>query len=66
MIKNHKWKLLVSSLLILAPMLVGLLYWNELPGQMATHWGVNGTADGWSSRTFAVVGMPLLLLAMHW
>ncbi|MBR2131349.1 MAG: SdpI family protein [Oscillospiraceae bacterium] len=66
MIKSHKWKLLLSSLLILAPMLVGFFYWNELPEQMATHWGANGKVDEWSGRTFAVVGMPLICLVIHW
>ncbi len=66
MIENNKWKLLVSSVAILLPILAGLILWNELPEQMTTHWGVDGNADGWSSRTFAVLGLPLILLALHW
>ena len=66
MIENNKWKLLVSSVAILLPILVGLILWNDLPEQMTTHWGADGNADGWSSRTFAVLGLPLILLALHW
>ena len=66
MIRKHKWELIVSSLVILIPVLVGLILWNRLPSQMPTHWGFDGTADGWSGKAFAVFGMPLILLAVHW
>ena len=66
MLKQKKWTLILSSLLILLPTLVGLLLWNQLPERMVTHWGLDGQPDGWSSRTFVVFGMPLLLLALHW
>ena len=32
---------------------------------MATHWGFDGTANGWSSRGMAVFGLPLFILALH-
>mgnify|MGYP003292098720 CR=1 FL=1 len=66
MMKNNKWKLVLSSIVILLPILMGVLLWNNLPEHMATHWGVDGVADGWSGRGFAVVGLPLIMLAFHW
>jgi len=63
---KYKWRLLISSLLILLPTLFGLIMWDKLPEKMATHWGTTGDADGWSSALFAVVGFPLVLLAIHW
>ena len=45
MFKPHKKKLLFSSLLILLPILIGLLLWNDLPAAMTTHWGADGTPD---------------------
>lgn len=65
MIRKNKGKLILSSLVILLPMVMGLLLWNQLPEQIATHWGVHGEPDGWSGRGFIFV-MPLLLLALHW
>ncbi len=65
-IKKYRWRLLLSSLIVLLPMVFGLLMWNELPASMATHWGADGTADGFGARGFAVVVMPLMLLAVHW
>ena len=65
-IKKNKWKLLISSIVTLLPVIVGLIMWDSLPERMATHWGFNGVADGFSSRPFAVFALPLILLAVHW
>lgn len=66
MIRNHKWKLIVSSLVVLLPMLFGLLVWNRLPQSMTTHWRADGSANGWSSRAFAVFALPGFMLLAHW
>ena len=66
MLKKNKGLMILTSVIILLPMLAGILLWEQLPERMATHWGVNGEADGWSSRPVAVFGMPLFLLAIHW
>ena len=66
MLKKNKGKLILSSVIILLPILFGVLFWNDLPQAMTTHWGPDGTADGWSGRPFAVFGSPLILLAAHW
>lgn len=66
MIKQNKLKLTLSSVVILLPILFGVLFWDRLPEQMATHWGASGEANGWSEKGFAVFGLPLLLLAVHW
>ena len=66
MIKENKWKLLISSIVILLPVIAGLILWNRLPDRMATHWGMAGSADGWSSKPFAVFALPLFVLVIHW
>ncbi len=66
MIKKH-WKvLLITSVVILLPVLAGAILWNQLPQQMPTHWNAAGEVDGWSSKPFAVFGLPLILLAAQW
>ncbi len=66
MIKKN-WKvLLITSLVTLLPVLVGVVLWNQLPEQMPTHWNAAGEVDGWSSKPFAVFGLPLILLAAQW
>ena len=64
--KENKKKLIISSAVILLPILLGLLIWDQLPDVMATHWGVDSKPDGWTTKAFAVFGMPFLLLGMHW
>lgn len=66
MLKENKNYMIVTSVVILIPIMVGLLLWDQLPDTIATHFGVNGEADGWSSKPFAVFGIPLFVLACHW
>lgn len=66
MIQKNKWKLIIGSLLILLPMLVGLSMWKVLPEQLPMHWNAAGEIDGWGSRLMVVCGEPLFLLVIHW
>ena len=66
MIKKN-WKLLlITSVIILLPVLAGLILWNQLPEQMPTHWNASGEVDGWGSKAFSVFGTPGLLLTVQW
>lgn len=66
MIRKYKKTLILTSLLTLLPIAAGLLLWNKLPDRFATHWGMDGQADGWSSLPFAVFAPPLIILAVQW
>lgn len=66
MIKNNKWKAILSSVITLLPIVAGLILWNDLPDNMVSHWGGDGVADGTASKAFMVFGMPLIMLAIHW
>ena len=66
MIRENRGKLILSSLLTLLPIAVGLVLWKLLPETLATHWGVDGRADGFGSLPYAVFVPPLLILATHW
>ncbi len=63
--KNNKWKILVSSLLTLSPIIFGLAVIDILPEQMAIHWGISGEADGWSSPLFIIIFLPTILFALN-
>ena len=62
--KNKKFWV-ITSLVTLLPILLGLLLWDQLPEKIPTHFGVDGAADGWSGKTFAVFGLPLIWLVFH-
>ena len=66
MLKISKTKLIITSIVILIPIAVGLILWNRLPETMVTHWGVGNVPNGWSSKAMAVLGLPAILLAVHW
>lgn len=66
MLKISKTKLIITSIVILIPIAVGLILWNRLPETMVTNWGVGNVPNGWSSKAMAVLGLPAILLAVHW
>lgn len=57
--------LLITSIVCMLPTVYGLLIWNELPDKIPTHWNFEGVADGWSSKGFAVFGLPLMMLVFN-
>lgn len=63
--KHTKLNIILSCILLLSPIIFGMIVWNKLPESMPIHWGVNGEADRWSSKPFAVFVLPLLILAIH-
>jgi len=66
MIKKNLRLLVITSIVLLMPILVGVLLWNQLPEQMPSHWNADGEVDRWSSKAFVVFGLPLILLAVQW
>lgn len=63
--KAYKSTIIITSVITLLPILAGLFLWNRLPDTIATHFGFGGNPDGYSSKPFAIFGMPLFLLLMH-
>ena len=66
MIKKNLKTLIVTSILIVLPVLAGIILWDRLPEQMPTHWNAAGDIDGWTNKPFTVFGLPLILLAGQW
>ncbi len=66
MIKKNRKTLIITTIVTLLPILAGLILWNRLPAEIATHFNVSGKADGWSSKEFTVFGMPFILLVCQW
>lgn len=61
MIKQNKFKIIISSIITLLPAIFGLVVWERLPENIATSFGWNGEATGYSSKIFAVFGLPAIL-----
>ena len=63
--KHTKLNIILSCIILVAPMIFGMIVWNKLPESMPIHWGVHGEVNGWSSKPFAVFVLPLFILAIH-
>jgi uncharacterized membrane protein len=50
--------------MIVGATLAGLLLWNRLPDQMASHWNINDQVDGYMSKFWGVFMLPLITLGM--
>ncbi len=66
MIKKNLKMLIITSVIILLPIVAGLILWNKFPDEIPIHFNAQGVADGFGGKGLAVFGMPLLMLAVHW
>ena len=64
-VKKNKWKIIISSLVTLLPIVAGLILWDKLPDMVPSHWGPTGEVDAYSSKGFFVFGLPLLMLGLN-
>ncbi len=61
---NTKTTIIIALTLIAIAVIAGLLLWNQLPDQMASHWNANDEVDGYMSKTWGVFLMPLTTLGL--
>jgi uncharacterized membrane protein len=55
---------IIVLILIVGATIAGLLLWNQLPEQMASHWNINDQVDGYMPKFWGVFMMPLITLGM--
>ena len=65
MLKKYKKTLILTTFMTLIPMIVGIILWNKLPAEIATHFDFQGNADGWSGKGMAVFGLPGICFIIH-
>lgn len=65
MLKKNLKTIIITSIVTILPMLAGFVLWNKLPEKLPTHWNFEGVIDGWSSKPFAVICIPLIMLGFH-
>ena len=61
----HKRDIILTSIIILLPILLGIILWDRLPDRIATHFDADNVPNGWNSKVFTVFGIPCALLLMH-
>jgi len=55
---------IIILLMLLIGTAVGLLLWNRLPDQMASHWDINDQVNGYMPKIWGVFMMPLIVLGL--
>lgn len=63
--KIDKKTLILTSIVTLIPLVIGCILWDQLPDVIPTHFGMDGTPNGWSSKAFTVFGIPVLMTFFH-
>ncbi len=59
-----KATIVITLILIAVSALASVALWNQLPEQMASHWNINDQADGYVSKTWGALLMPLITTGM--
>ena len=55
---------MIVLFMVAAALLAGLLLWDQLPDEMASHWNVNDQVDGYLPKFWGVFLLPLITLGM--
>ena len=66
MIKKNLKILILTSIVIILPIIAGVVLWDKLPEQLPIHWNISGEVDRWCGKAFGVIALPLIMLAIHW
>ena len=62
--KNNMQRV-IGNLVILTPVIVGLVFYNQLPNRVAIHFNVEEQANGFMNRNLAIVVLPFIALVIY-
>lgn len=63
--KSIKRTVILTTIICLLPIIIGAIYYSELPGQLAIHFNDAGEADNYMNKTFVIFGLPILLAGLN-
>lgn len=55
----------IGLVLLFIPIVIGLFVYSEMPDMMPTHFDFNNEPDSYSSKEFALFGLPLLMIGIY-
>ena len=62
--KNNMQRV-IGNIVILTPVIVGLVFYNQLPNRVAIHFNVEEQANGFMDRNLAIVVLPFIALVIY-
>ena len=63
--KKNKNTTILTTIIILLPIIAGLLSWNQLPQKLPIHWNNAGDIDGWASKSISIFIIPTVMAVIH-
>ena len=66
MLKKYRKTLIITTVIILLPVLAGLILWDRLPEKLPRHFNAAGEVDGWAGKAVGVFAMPAFFVAVQW
>jgi uncharacterized membrane protein len=61
--KINRYDLIVFAIVVIS-FIIGVLFYPQMPEQMASHWNAQGVADGYTSRFWGMYLMPIISLGL--
>lgn len=62
--KNNMQRV-IGNIVILTPVIVGLVFYNQLPNRVGIHFNVEEQANGFMDRNLAIVVLPFIALVIY-
>ena len=66
MLKKYRKTLIITTVIILLPVLAGMIMWDRLPEKLPMHFNAAGEVDGWAGKAVGVFAMPAFFVAVQW
>lgn len=63
--KSIKITVLLTTIICLLPIIIGAIYYKDLPEQMAIHFNNAGEADNYMNKNLVIFGLPMLLAVLN-
>lgn len=57
--------LVITSIVCLLPIILGVIFYSELPEKVAIHWGIDNNPNGYFSKAAFVFGMPIIMVVLQ-
>ena len=63
--RDNKRTIIITTIVCLIPVIMGIILYDKLPAQIATHWDSQGNVNGVSSKFVGAIGFPAILVALN-
>jgi uncharacterized membrane protein len=54
----------LEAILVVGPFLVVAVLWNSMPARIPIHWDLQGNVNGWGSKAFGTLLLPVMSLGL--